>query len=72
MCIKNMTVPLLGINVGIPVKLQLSPLKPSTQAYVQLPSNLSHILLTHVSQRDSQFTPYVPVLHSENKLKFKS
>ena len=39
------------------------------QPYVHFPTNLSHILLIHVSQRDSQLTPNVPVIHSEKKKK---
>jgi len=60
-----------SVNICVPDKLQRSPLKPSIQPYVQFPSNLSHILLIHVSQCDSQFTPYVPVLHSAKKNKYK-
>jgi hypothetical protein len=56
-------------NIVIPVILQRSPLRRPTQPYVHFPSNLSHILLTHVSHRASQLTPYVPVLQSENKFK---
>jgi len=66
MFIANMTDPSPFNNVVMPVKLQQSPLKPSIQPYLHLRSNLSHILLTHVSHRDSQLTPYMPVLHSEN------
>ena len=55
----NRTIPLLYINIVKPVKLQRSPLKPSIHPYVQFPSNLSHILLIHVSQQDSQLRQYV-------------
>jgi hypothetical protein len=51
----------------IPGNLQLSPLKPSIQPYVQCPFSLSHSLLTHVSQLYSQLTPYVPEVHSGKK-----
>ena len=68
MFIANMTDPPPFNNVVITDKLPRSPLKPSIQPYLHLPSNLSHILLAHVSRRDSQLTPYIPVLHSE-KLK---
>ena len=37
------------------------------QPYVQFPSRVSHMFVTHVSQRDSQLKPYVPVAHSEKK-----
>ena len=66
MFIANMTDPPPFNNVFIPVKLQRSPLQHSMQPYLHLLSNLSHILLIHVSHRDSQLTPYIPVLHSEN------
>ena len=54
-------------NIVIPVRLQRSPLKPPIQPCIHFPSNLSHILLTQVSQRASQLTPCVPVLQSENR-----
>jgi hypothetical protein len=43
-------------------------LNPSIQPYVQFPSRVSHMFATHVSQRDSQLKPYVPVAHSEKKI----
>ena len=63
----NMTDLTLFNNVVMPVKLQQSYLKPSIQPYLQLPSCLLHILLTHVRQWESQLTPYLPVVHSEEK-----
>ena len=48
-----------------PDKLQRTLLKPFMQPYAQFPSRDSHILPTHASHRDSQLTPYVPVVHSE-------
>ena len=56
---------LLVPNLSIPDKLQRTPLKPFMQLYAQFPSRDSHILPTHVSHRDSQLTPYVPVVHPE-------
>jgi hypothetical protein len=57
-----------GPNLIISDVLQPSPLKPSIQSYVQFPSRVPHMLPTHVSQRCSLLTPYVPVVHSENVL----
>ena len=51
----------------VPDKLQQTPLKSSMQPYVQFLSRVSHMLPKHVSQWDSQMTPYVPVAHSEKK-----
>jgi hypothetical protein len=59
-----------GANLSIPDKLQRTPLKPSMQPDVQFPSRGSHILPTHVSQRFSQLTPYVPEVHSENNIQY--
>ena len=57
----------------VPDKLQQAPLKSSMQPYVQFLSRVSHMLPTHVSQRDSQMTPCVPVAHSEkNALRYTS
>jgi hypothetical protein len=39
----------------------------SMQPCLQFPSRLSHILLTHVWQCDSELFPYLPVVHSESK-----
>jgi hypothetical protein len=57
-----------GPNLIISDVLQPSPLTPSIQSYVQFPSRVPHMLPTHVSQRCSLLTPYVPVVHSENVL----
>ena len=54
----------------VPDKLQQTPLKSSMQPYVQFLSRVSHMLPTHVSQRDSQLTPYVLVAHSEKKMRY--
>jgi len=60
---------LILVNICIPNEWQPSPLKPSIQPYVQCPSCVLHIMLTHVSQWYSQLTPYLPVVHSEQKSK---
>ena len=54
-----------NVNICVPDKLQRSPLKPSIQPYVQFPSNMSHIMLIHVSQ-------CVPVLHSAKRKKIQT
>ena len=66
--LKQVIILLVPILVYIvPDKLQQTHLKPSMQPYVQFLSRVSHMLPTHVSQRDSQMTPYVAVAHSEKK-----
>ena len=63
---------LILVNICIPNEWQPSPLKPSIQPYLQLPSCLLHILLTHAWQWDSQLIPYLPVVHSEEKNKWNN
>ena len=69
--LKHSDVAVRGVNIGlcIPNKWQQSPLKPSILPYVQCPFCLSHILLVHVIQRESQLRPYLPVMQPEETSK---
>jgi hypothetical protein len=44
------------------------PLKPSIHPCVQFPSNRSHKVLLHVSQRSTQSKPWSPAEHSVNRI----
>jgi hypothetical protein len=69
--LKYSDVAVRGVTIGlrIPSKWQPSPLKPSIHPYVQCPFCLSHILLVHVIQWESQLRPYLPVMQPEETSK---
>ena len=69
--LKHSDVAVRGVNIGlcIPNKWQQSPLKPSILPYVQCPFCLSHILLVHAIQWQSQLRPYIPVMQPEETSK---
>jgi hypothetical protein len=69
--LKHSDVAVRGVNIGIciPNKWQPSPLKPSIHPYAQCPFCLSHTLLVHVIQWESQLTPYLPVMQPEETSK---